>query len=162
FGYLRLAIATAKYSPSDIEEICIQAKKSMLYKNITGENKDYFLKEFTREEYLAAKSNQTLPKKPEETISTHDIIKIIKQDFKSSSLDIWYVESYKSMVGWEETQVRKQKGLIRTKTIKEKIKHQGIITNDERKLYKDMLKDIKKAHKHWLYIAFVRWFARIA
>ncbi|MEM3858385.1 MAG: ATP-binding protein [Candidatus Micrarchaeaceae archaeon] len=160
FGYLRLALATAKYSPSDIEEICIKAKKEMLYKNITA-NKDYFFKRFTREEYLSAKASQALPKKPEETISTRDIIKVINRDFKTSSLDIWYIESYKSMIGWEETQVHKQKGLIFTKTIKEKVKHEGHITSDERKLYKDMLKDIKKTHRHWLYIAFIRKFARM-
>ncbi|MEM3828171.1 MAG: ATP-binding protein [Conexivisphaerales archaeon] len=161
FGYLRLALATAKYSASDIEEICIQAKKEMLYRNITSENKDYFLKRFTREEYLSAKANHTLPKKPKETISTRDIIKVINRDFKTSSLDIWYVEAYKYMVGWEETQVHKQKGLIFTKTIKEKVKHEGHITSDERKLYKDMLKDIKKTHKHWLFITLVRKLARI-
>lgn len=160
FGYLRLALATTKYSPSDIEEICIQAKKEMLYKNIMDpKNQEYFTRKFTREEYLAAKT--ALPQRPKEYISTLDIIKILKRDFKNSSLDIWYVETYKAMVGWEEIQKETVKGKIFSKTIKRKIKHDGKITKDERKLYKDMLRDVKRSHSRWLWTILMRGIMRI-
>ena len=156
FGYLLLALATAGYSPTDVEEICIQAKKEMLYKNIN-------LKEealYTREEYLKAKAEGKLPKKPKETLATRDVLWTIKKNFKSSSLDIWYVEAYKSMVGWDEIQKRTVKGKILSKTVKEKVRHEGKITKDERKLYKDMLKDVKRSKRTYLYTLLLRKFTR--
>jgi len=158
FGFLRLALATAGYSPSDIEEICIQAKKEMLYKNL---NTEYYTKKYTKEEYLHAKETNTLPPKPKEQLSTRDILRIIKKDLKNSSLDTWYVESYKDMIGWEETQVEKVKGKIFTKTLKKKVKHEGKITKDERKIYKDMLRDVKRAHNRWLFTVILRTLARL-
>ena len=158
FGFLRLALATTGYSPSDIEEICIQAKKEMLYKNL---NTEYYTKKYTKEEYLHAKEANTLPPKPKEQLSTRDILRIIKKDFKNSSLDTWYVESYKDMIGWEETQVEKVKGRIFSKTLKKKVKHEGKITKDERKIYKDMLRDVKRAHNRWLFTVILRTLARL-
>jgi len=158
FGFLRLALATTGYSPSDIEEICIQAKKEMLYKNL---NSEYYTKKYTKEEYLHAKETNTLPPKPKEQLSTRDILRIIKKDFKNSSLDTWYVESYKDMIGWEETQVEKVKGRIFSKTLKKKVKHEGKITKDERKIYKDMLRDVKRAHNRWLFTVILRTLARL-
>jgi len=158
FGFLRLSLATTGYSPSDIEEICIQAKKEMLYKNL---NTEYYTKKYTKEEYLHAKETNTLPPKPREQLSTRDILRTIKKDFKNSSLDTWYVESYKDMIGWEETQVEKVKGKIFTKTLKKKVKHEGKITQDERKIYKDMLRDVKRAHNRWLLTVILRTLARL-
>ena len=159
-GYLRLALATARYSPADIEEICIKAKKDMLYKNITGSQREYFDKKFTKKQYITAKMEDTLPKKPTERISTRDIIKVIRKDFTHSSLDAWYIESRKALIGWEEIQIRKQKTFIFTKSLKEKIRHEGAITKDEQKIYKAMLKDIKKANRWWVYTWTVRQLAR--
>jgi len=158
FGFLRLALATTGYSPSDIEEICNQAKKEMLYKNL---NTEYYTKKYTKEEYLHAKETNTLPPKPKEQLSTRDILRVIKKDLKNSSLDTWYVESYKDMIGWEETQVEKVKGKIFTKTLKKKVKHEGKITKDERKIYKDMLRDVKRAHNRWLFTVILRTLARL-
>lgn len=160
FGYLRLAMAATRYSPADIEEICIRAKKEMLYKNLTVTNADYYNKTFTREEYLKAQADATLPKVPVERISTQDVLRIIKKDFKSSSLDTWYVEAKKGLLGWDEMKVSKQKGLIFSKTIKVKEKHEGSMTKDEQKLYKDMLKDIKRERKWAWYTWLVRTIAR--
>jgi len=158
FGYLKLSLATTRYSPSDIEEICIQAKKEMLYKNL---NAEYYNKKYTKDEYLLAKTANALPPKPKEQLSTRDILRTIKKDFKNSSLDTWYVESYKDMIGWEETQEEKVKGKILTKTLKKKVKHEGKITKDERKIYKDMLRDVKRAHNRWLFTVILRTFARL-
>jgi SpoVK/Ycf46/Vps4 family AAA+-type ATPase len=157
-GYLKLALATAKYSPADIEEICVHAKKEMLYK-------DYKkwpvppTKKITYEEYMELKGK--LPKQANECLSTNDIMKSIRNDFRNSSLDTWYVEAYKNAVGWVEIQKQTTKGRIRSKTIKQKITHQGNLTEDDRRLYKDMLKDIKNAHRRRLYISIVRSLARL-
>jgi len=159
FGYLRLALAATRYSPADIEEICIRAKKEMLYRNLTR-SADYYDRKFTREEYLKAQADGTLPKTPIEKISTGDVMRIIKDDFKSSSLDTWYIEAKKGLLGWEETKVTKQKGLIFTKTLKQKEKHEGSMTKDEQKLYKDMLKDIKRERRWAWWTWLVRTFAR--
>ena len=157
FGYLLLSIATAGYSPSDIEEICIQAKKEMLYKNIDIDKKEQL---YTLEEYLSLKAANQLPQKPEERLLTRDVIRTIRQKYKNSSLDIWYVEAYKSMVGWEEMQKRTVKGRILSKTVKEKIRHDGKITKDEQKLYKDMLRDVKRSRRTFLYVVLLRKMAR--
>lgn len=161
FGYLKLSIATTRYSPSDIEEICIQSKKEMLYNNLIGKNAEYYSKKYTKDEYMLAKTANALPPKPKERLSTRDVLRTLKKDFKGSSLDTWYVESYKDMIGWEETQVEKVKGKIFTKTLKKKVKHEGKITKDERKIYKDMLKDVKRAHNRWLFTVALRTFARL-
>ena len=141
-GYLRLSLATARYSIADIEEICIKAKKDMLYKNLTR-SANYYDKKYTKEEYLKALEDKTLPAKPVEAITTGDVMHTIKRDFKTSSVDLWYVEAKKSLLGWEETVERKQKGIIFSKTLKEKVKHDGSMTKDEQKIYKDMLGDVK-------------------
>jgi SpoVK/Ycf46/Vps4 family AAA+-type ATPase len=159
FGYLRLSLATARYSPADIEEICILAKKEMLYRNVTG-GKDYFNRKLTREEYLNESAAGTLPRKPKEILSTGDIIKIIKKDFRGSSLDAWYIESYKAMVGWEEIQKETSKGLILSKTIRRKVRHEGKFTKEEQKIYKPMLKDVKHARSRRFATSLVRGFAR--
>ncbi len=160
-GYLRLALATAGYSPADIEEICIIAKKEMLYKNVT-DNMAYFDKKFTREDYLAARAAGQLPAKPKEMLSTGSVVRVIRKQFKTSSLDMWYVESQKALVGWDETVVEKQKGLIRTKTFKKKVKHEGRMTKDEQKIYKAMFLDIKKANRRYrrMWVWFLRQFGR--
>ncbi len=162
FGYFFLAMATAQYSPSDIEEICIQSKKEMVYKIINSkEAKEYETKTFTKEEYLKAKAEALILKKPPEVLSTKNVMEVIKKKFKNSSLDIWYVEAYKSMLGWTEIQKRTIKGRIFSKTTKEKIVHDGIITTDERKLYKDMLKNIKRVHRLWPFTILIRKISRI-
>jgi SpoVK/Ycf46/Vps4 family AAA+-type ATPase len=159
FGYLRLSMATARYSPADIEEICIQTKKDMLYKNIT-QSEQYYSQKFTREQYTEALAAGTLPHKPEENLSTKDVIRVIRKNFKNSSLDAWYVEANKALLGWEETVVEKQKGFLLTRTFKKKVKHEGSITKDEQKLYKDMIKDIKRAiHRAW-WTRMIRMIAR--
>lgn len=165
-GYLRLSIATTKYSPADIEEICIKCKKDLRYKNyenLVGQKggADYFEKKISREEYLMAKSSGMLPQRQPEVITTGEVIKVIKSEFKKSSLDDWYIESQKALIGWEETAIEKQKGLILTKTFKKKVKHEGSMTKEEQKRYKDMIKDIKKSSKRGWYIWLLRYIARL-
>jgi SpoVK/Ycf46/Vps4 family AAA+-type ATPase len=156
FGFFLLSLATSGYSSSEIEEICILAKKEMIYKN---SNKAQL---YTKEEYLRLKAENKLPHQSKENLSAKDVAKILKApENRNSSLDIWYVESYKYMMGWSEIEKRTIKGKIFSKTSKEKVKHDGKLTGDERKVYKDMLKDIKRVHKHFWYIKLLRktkWF----
>lgn len=186
FGYLRLSLATARYSPADIEEICIKAKKDMLYENYNKQDKAYsrkltrkeyldynikgllpdkpnayYEKKFTRDEYLESKEKGRVPQKPREALSTQKVINTIIKDFKTSSLDAWYVESKKALIGWEEDVVEKQKGLIMSKTLKKRVKHEGSITKDEQKIYKPMIKDIKRANSNRWYTLIIRHIARL-
>lgn len=156
-GYLAISLATASYSPTDIEEICIQAKKQMLYRNIDTTKE---IPTYTKEEYLALKAANKLPKKPLEKLTTRDVIRVIRKEFKNSSVDTWYVEAYKSMIGWDEMQGKTVKGKIFSKTVKEKVHHDGKITKEERRLYKDMFKDIKRSRRTLLYVLLIRKLAR--
>lgn len=157
FGYLLLALATSRYSPNDIEEICIEAKKQMLYKKL---EKGEATKLYTKSEYLQLVDAGKIKPVLKDTLMLRDIMHVIRHDFRNSSLDIWYIEAYKSMVSWEEVQKRTVKGRIFSKTVKEKIKHDGKITKDERKVYKDMFKDIIWTRRLRLYTLIIRRFAR--
>lgn len=112
-NYRRLALATMGYSAADIARIC-----------------DLSTMEKISDAYTTNAKNP---------ISTEDIIKVIKKQMPRSSIDEWFIDTKKELLGKIEMKVVDNKEI---KSWKE-----GNLEAQERGAYKELIKDILKTTK---------------
>ena len=128
-SYNRLARITSRYSPSDIKRICFAATKLAIG------------------EYLA----RGQPARPV-PISMRHLLEILRRkDTGSSSLDEWFSNTRKLLLG----KVRVQQ--IGSK--KQVIRESSELEQDERELYKELITDIRKQARHKAINTFIRLFS---
>ncbi len=131
-GMLQLGIASIRYSGADIEKIVTQSKLMVLEK----------------------KGSSAL-------ITKGDILKIIRdRDLGRSSLEEWYMKAKAVYIKSSKVSVQRT-GFLGRKKQKIRTEEQGKLNEADIKIFKPIIKDIKRTMRWWKLNTLIKFFARL-
>ncbi len=132
FGMLQLGIASIRYSGADIEKIVTQSKLMVLEK----------------------KGSSAL-------ITKGDILRIIRdKDLGRSSLEEWYMKAKAVYIKSSKVSVQRT-GFLGRKKQKIRTEEQGKLNEADIKIFKPIIKDIKRTMRWWKLNTLIKFFARL-